>query len=382
MHSIPNYGAVLQAYATVEAIRKISRQSYNGIVIPLLLDYQPVHKKKRYSWKALWQESLSSLHTFVANIIHFDGLRKRKLLRQLHYNAYSFYRNTNAITNEILKADLKSISEDYDALIVGSDQVWNPYGMNDDLSYLLDFYNSKNKFSFSSSFGIVKFPQEYREKYRKFLLDFQKISVRENEGIEIYNSLTGKSNCIRTVDPTLLLTITEYRRIEDERLAKSLDKEYALIYYAKKSDSLFKYADSVIPKNQMIVILGMPGEIPQLITNGERKNIRILHTVTINEFLAIFDHAHTVFTNSFHGIAFSIIYRRSVWIEYNNKYSKSNSRLENIVHLLKLENRIIGSNSQQDINTSINYKMIELILEKEKKKSENYLNDILSMLCK
>lgn len=377
MHSIPNYGAIMQAYATVEIIRKLSKREFNDCFIPEIIDYQPINKKKRYSIQAFIEDSVSSPSRFASNLIHFEGVAKYRNSKKLHKKAYAFYKSVNVLSDEVLRKNLKEVSANYVALLVGSDQVWNPYGMDKDKSYLLEFCDNNKRYAFSSSFGISVFPDIFKEVYAEELSKFQKVSLREKEGIDIFRTLTGRSDCVITLDPTLLLNQDDYNRLENEDILNQVGKEYSLVYFAKKSKTLAEFALKNTSEKRKIVFIGMPGEIPDISTIGN--HIIRLDVVSPGEFLVLFHFATDVFTNSFHGIAFSVIYKKQFWIEYNNQFSKSNSRLENIVELLSLQKHVIGS-EEYDRENIIDYFNVEHILKKEQQKGEKIMVEILDQI--
>lgn len=379
MHSIPNYGAIMQAYATVEIIRKLSKREYNNYIIPEIIDYQPINKKKRYSSKAFLKDSLTSPRRFISNMLNFKDFTRYRSSRKLHKKAYEFYRTINILSGEVSKKNLQIFTDKYSALLVGSDQVWNPYGMGQDKSYLLDFCQHNKKFAFSSSFGISEFPNEFRQTYAEELSKFQRISLREKQGTQIFSMLTGRNDCIQTIDPTLFLKKDDYEKLENNKILNQIGNEYSLVYFASKSRTLADFALKNASGKRKIVFLGMPGEIPNI--SKKNHNIIKLEAVSPGEFLALFHHAIDIFTNSFHGIAFSIIYKKCLWIEYNNLFSKSNSRLENIVELLSLEKHIIGS-KEYDKKHIIDYSKVDYILSIKQEEGENFMLQILNQICK
>ena len=92
--------------------------------------------------------------------------------------------NRGILSSNVIKEQLSEYCKKYDAIIVGSDQVWNPYGMTHDGTYLLGFYQKHTKYSFSSSFGISVFPNEFKKIYSKRLSEFRKVSIREEAGVK------------------------------------------------------------------------------------------------------------------------------------------------------------------------------------------------------
>ena len=171
-----------------------------------------------------------------------------------------------------------------------------------------------------------------------------------------------------TLDPTLCLTSEDYLILEDDAAGSYLPDEYILIYLAMNSETLIKKVTETakIP----IVIFGMP----DIVSDIDDRTYKIIKYASPGQFLYIFKNAMEIYTNSFHGIAFSLIYNKQFWIEYNDKYSQSNSRLENIVHMLGLEDRLITEASLQRV---ISYGVINKKLEEKRKESIKYMSEIL-----
>ena len=365
MHCVPNYGAIMQSYATVKLIEKLLAGDKKYKVERI--DYQPIVKRKRYSDAALVRDSLLSLRSAYNNI-RLLGSKSRSISKKVHNLAYNFYVNRGILSSNVIKEQLSEYCKKYDAIIVGSDQVWNPYGMTHDGTYLLGFYQKHTKYSFSSSFGISVFPNEFKKIYSKRLSEFRKVSIREEAGVKIYKDLVDRNDAVVTLDPTLCLTSEDYLILEDDAAGSYLPDEYILIYLAMNSETLIKKVTETakIP----IVIFGMP----DIVSDIDDRTYKIIKYASPGQFLYIFKNAMEIYTNSFHCIAFSLIYNKQFWIEYNDKYSQSNSRLENIVHMLGLEDRLITEASLQRV---ISYGVINKKLEEKRKESIKYMSEIL-----
>lgn len=365
MHCVPNYGAIMQTYATVKLIEKLlaGDKKYKVEII----DYQPIAKRKRYSDAALVRDSLSSLKSAYNNVRLFCS-KSRSISKKVHILAYNFYNNRSILSSKVTKKQLSEYCKRYDAIIVGSDQVWNPYGMTNEGTYLLDFYQKYTKYSFSSSFGISVFPNEYKKIYSERLSEFRKVSIREEAGSNIYRDLVDGNAAVVTLDPTLCLTSEDYLMIEDDAVGAFLPDEYILIYLAMKSETLIKKVTETA--KTPIVIFGMP----DIVSNIDDREYKIIKYTSPGQFLYIFKNATEIYTNSFHGIAFSLIYNKQFWIEYNDKYSQSNSRLENIVQMLGLEDRLITEAPLQGV---ISYGAINKKLDEKRKESIKYMSEII-----
>ena len=142
-----------------------------------------------------------------------------------------------------------------------------------------------------------------------------------------------------------------------------------------KTDTLMEIVEKHTTGNQKIIVTGMPDVISEIKFDDER--IIVLNDIKPEQFLELFDHAKLIYTNSFHGVAFSIIYEKQVFIEYNDKFSKSNSRLENIVKAFKLQDRVIDIEQELDSVESIDYKEVNETRKELKRMSIDYIDKIL-----
>ena len=86
--------------------------------------------------------------------------------------------------------------------------------------------------------------------------------------------------------------------------------------------------------------------------------------------------AECVITNSFHGIAFSIIFNKKFYVEKNANPNHDNSRLENILDCLGLQDRFVLNGSIEEINSNIDYTPVNEKIEKMRKKSVDYIRSI------
>ncbi len=99
----------------------------------------------------------------------------------------------------------------YDAIIVGSDQVWNPVYKSSDFFLLGDFPDRIRKIAYAASLGGNVFPPERREFFSRHLLNFAAISVRESSAVEILHGMNIPATLV--CDPTLLHTREEWCKL-------------------------------------------------------------------------------------------------------------------------------------------------------------------------
>lgn len=147
--------------------------------------------------------------------------------------------NRGILSSNAIKEQLSEYCKKYDAIIValsGLESIW------DDTWRYISFgiLPKHTKYSFSSSFGISVFPNEFKKIYSKRLSEFRKVSIREEAGVKIYKDLVDRNDAVVTLDPTLCLTSEDYLILEDDAAGSYLPDEYILIYLAMNSETLIK----------------------------------------------------------------------------------------------------------------------------------------------
>ena len=92
------------------------------------------------------------------------------------------------------------------------------------------------------------------------------------------------------------------------------------------------------------------------------------------EFLGLVKYADYVVTNSFHAVAFSLILEKEFWVI---KLKNLSSRIDSILKLTDLENRIIGYPNMQ-LNNTIDYKLVNSKLKLQRDESINFLQSTIN----
>lgn len=366
MHDIYNYGSVLQAYATQKVIEDMG---YNAEII----DYKypnEYHKRKKSILNAIKSFILSRgnsiLKDFLLGKKSSTFLKNYQKFKEENYNL-STVRYNNFI-------QLKKNPPDYDIYVSGSDQIWRSDFVKNDEGFFLNFIDKGKKISYASSFGSTNIPKEYQSTYRTYLLNFNHLSVREKSGIDIIQKLTGKDSTL-VLDPTLLLNKSEWNKMLTEFVS---DKPYILCYGQNFGDSymenLAKYISTDIFPNYKIIRL-----------NGKfydhfNTKIKYILDAGPTEFLGLFKSASFILAQSYHATIFSIIFEKK-FISLLRGEEKHDSRQLNLLEILNLVDRkiYIGDDFKMNnlLKNDIDYNKVNRILEEEKKKSKNYLQNSL-----
>ena len=173
--------------ADVQTIKRIN-YFYEKINIKSFFKYRPYKDMIKY-------------------IINYKSYRKwLKKEKEVQENWLEFDKNVK-FTKNIMKEEYGAINKlfnnKFDYIIVGSDQVWNPYWFpNIDF---LKYIDKKKRISYAASFGVNEIPLNLQYSFKNTLKNMEYISVREDAGAKIIKDLIGKEVPV-VVDPTLLLT--------------------------------------------------------------------------------------------------------------------------------------------------------------------------------
>jgi len=255
----------------------------------------------------------------------------------------------------------KNIKKDYDYFIVGSDQVWKPTRNRLSDIDLLTFANNSQKISYAASFGISNIDEIYQEKLKRELPNFKAISVRENEGKTIIEKSAGIKNIEVLLDPTMLLDKSEWRKVSTN--TKINHKKYAVCYFL--GDVNISDITEFCEQNKLGVMF------------FNKKN----EDFGPSEFLSSIDNAEIVFTDSFHGSVFSILFEKEFYVLERKEKDLRNdmiSRINTLLNTFNLENRKIN----KIINLKrfkCDYASVNYILENERKKSKEFLEKALDL---
>lgn len=317
-----SYGATLQMYALFHTVNELGHDAE-------IINYHNAYMKAgKHVAKTGGKRSLREIVRFCARTV---------LHRRLEKNFRDFEKKNMLLFPEKKIVDKRKLSfanERYDAVICGSDQVWNPCITDTDLSYFLDFCDDKTRrISYAPSFGTKSFSDDFCNLIRKELVKFHAVSVRERQGSELIQKLLGKETQV-VLDPTLLVDSKQWESFEENN--RICDGEYILLFTVKNSEGLLARCRELAVKTGLTVIV-VGGSIIKQIKNRD-PYIKYAVDASPSEWLGLVHNARYVVTNSFHGTAFSIIFRKSFYLELS---SLTNSRLTNIVSLLGLEDRIV-----------------------------------------
>ena len=301
-----NYGGMLQNYALQMTLKKWGH-------IPCTMDWFPplipVYKYL-FSW-------LKTILFRVVGKKRFFVKRQKLRYRNSNFNNFadSFIEKTNC--NRSIAACL---SNDVDAVIVGSDQVWRPkYNYSIEDMYLKCAEKRPIKrIAYAASFGVDSWEYTPTQTFvcRKLAKQFDAISVREESGVRLCKDYLDV-DATWVLDPTLLLSKEDYLPIcEDVPIC---NEKYLAVYVLDENENVTSAYEKEANKRGLIV---------------KKFKAGFKSTLSVPEWLAMFRDASYVVTDSFHGTVFSIIFGKEFKCIFNKK--RGSARFESLIKLYNL----------------------------------------------
>lgn len=342
-----NYGNKLQNYALVKFINN----RYTDEVYTL----QNFDKTTKGNF-------IVRLKKHIKKIIRFNN-EKIKKSRKLKFEEFNkkYLKYYDIILN---KSNYNKFN-DFDILICGSDQIWNPFYNKDMITYTGAFAKNVKKISYAASIGINQIPEELVEAYKKNISAMDYIGIREEEGAKLLRKYIDKEISVQ-VDPTMLLTVNDWDEIASKPDKKN-EEDYILTYFIKEKDQKTQEKIEEFSKKSKIKVINL--------NDINEKNWYDLDPC---EFLWMIKNAKFVFSDSFHATVFSLIYHKPFHcFERINKEenNKQESRLNTLLKYFNLTERIgeFKSKNEEDID----WDKVDEVMENIKQKSINYLDNAI-----
>lgn len=339
-HRPYNYGAVLQAYALQHYL---ITQGVETAIIDYLPNYQYKRKEGNFLIRQIW--FLYRLPDFIVGKRVFGKFISDNIILTKQYKSLE---------------DLESSPPIADGIIAGSDQIWNYNLHKDDVYYISFALDNCFKASYAASIAQDVIPENLKPKYIQRLQGFKKIAVREKTAENLLKGL-GFKNVSTVLDPVYLLSAQEWvNNIADSSF---LEKDYILMYAFNCTKEIANYARNLANKmNKKFYIINT------MVNDYRFRCDHHFWNCTPNRFVSLFKNADIIVTNSFHGLSFSIIFKKQVHVF--SKHTGGNSRLFDLMKELNLPN------CKDDF--WINYDEVYKILNEKIKISKNIISEIIS----
>lgn len=350
-HRSNNYGALLQAIALRKVLADMGHDVY-------FIDYWPAYHKHLYdifSFESLKQKSFKNKIRYIGGVI-----RKYRWIKARIQNFEDF-------RSIYIYPYLSSMDDMYDMVICGSDQIWrkqreihvyNPvyFGKND--------IKALRQISYAASMGVITKDENDKHVLKDYLSHLDSISVRENDLKELVEELGY--DCEQSLDPTLLLNKEQWSSLINITPANS---EKYVLYYKLLGNSFDEQLIKKFAKEHNLKLITLYG-------GAKKETENNITTASPRGMLSLINGAEFVFTSSYHGVVFSILFHKSFYAAF----SKNSGRAASLLSELNLSNRLLEPMSHIPQNEcAIDFAKVDEIIKNKRRPSIEYLEKIVKL---
>jgi len=343
-----NYGGILQNYALQQVLKRMGHEPITLKIFrvfpqkPVL--YVKYLAKALLGMKRLWPMSKRRMDAICVNTDKFINAH-------IEMSPLMNFIDRNWV-----------ICQNYDAFVVGSDQILHPGSYTRIEDIFLSFVENDKKIMYAASFGGEKwmYSQTQEKECAKYIRKFKAVSIRENTGVTFMKDKFGV-NANLVLDPTLLLKAEDYRK-----LIQSNSTENSIVTYI---------LDPTIEKNTLISTCSkILGKNAVQAGNDQMDNpcakIKDRVAPSVETWLEKIANADFIITDSYHGTIFSIIFKKNFITIGNHK--RGMDRFSTILGMIGLSDRLV-LDPKKDCDrlflTLIDYGKVYSLLEKHQEES-------------
>lgn len=341
-----NYGGILQCYALQTILKRMGHKA-RLLTRPHRYNYTyyiiyPLAVCKRLFKRFILGKKVS----ITMNPYQLVRQHTNRFIRKNIHHYYKKVWDTNIVSH-------------FDAVVVGSDQVWRPifYYRPIEEAFLSFLGDAKIKrVAYAASFGVdhCEYTEEQRKSCSSLLKKFDAISMRESSGVQLCQEYFD-TKAVQVLDPTLLLSADDYRALI-KRGKTQPSNGNLLVYMIDRTKEKEAFVER-IAQEEGLTPFWMSCE-----TDDETLPLEQRIKMPVEQWLRSFDDAEFVLTDSFHGCVFSIIFRKQ-FLAIGNK-ERGLSRFQSLLTLFSLQDRLILSPDEYKSNlSSIDYDQVQAQLQ-------------------
>lgn len=371
-----NFGGQLQAYALVEYLSKM-----RYIVEQIQYDYRSHSEGKLYNIK---RKLVLQKHRFFNTELYNDEIKVIK--RKKEFDSFiSLIPHSSKVFQE---NNIIASNSEYDCFLCGGDQIWNDWN---DASWIcskalsifsLGFVeNDKIAFSYAPSLGRAVLTDNQKTVLAESFRNMKGISIREKSNLVDVSCLTDKIVNV-VVDPVFLLTCEEWNALINDKTKRNVD--YAFCYFLSNDLHRTKCVKKFAKSSGLITICVPNSSGNMFVVNREEEwgDINDYESGPI-DFIERIRDSKIVLTDSFHAVAFSIIFHKEFYVfGRSDGYSEMNNRIYDLLNEYDLGDRYISNVVEllSKINIQIDYVKVDKILKVNRETSIQYLKNCLAGL--
>ena len=357
-----NYGGLLQAFALKRCLEGLGHEA-------TVLD-----RKVKMPLPAAWKAPFIYMKRLVCGKPLPEVFRELRYRRDYPGFAAKVQRFTDEHISPRMIDGLRDIKEgEYDAFIVGSDQVWRPlyFGRIEDA--FLEFTKDWDvvRMSYAASFGTDNLEYEYEtiQRCTALLERFNAVSVRESSAVTMCEEWLDCDRAVHVLDPVMLLDVESYRVLASSASSHPCEGKVAT------------YILDRTPEKQAVVdfMTRVSGcEVADLSVRSDMRLPASERVVPpIEDWLAGFMDARYVVTDSFHGCVLSILFHKPFVAVGNSR--RGMARLESLLAMFGLDMRLVQGIDPEDDGefflSDPDWTAVDAVLENERIKSVSFLRE-------
>lgn len=363
-----NYGGILQAYALQTVLERMGHK------------VEVFNNEITLSRIPLWKRPLSYTKRFIQRYVVGD--KKVHILEEERYYKYSLIANQNTkkfvdkyLHQRIIHSFKEIAPNDYDAIIVGSDQIWRR-------AYFFAWQNAKDsdaylgftdgwdiiRIAYAASFGTdkIEVPNKNIPSCKKAIKKFRSISVREKSGVDVCRRVFDVT-AVWMPDPTLLLSQEDYKKLFYYKVNEPNNK--LLVSYILDSNEEKKELRDRIAKEK-----GLNLYIPNKSDESKYSN-EFKAQESVEKWLSAFANASYVILDSFHGCVFSILFHKQFTVVANKE--RGIDRFTSLLEMFGLGDRLIDSPSEYHELPDIDYAKVDRLIKYRRDEAIRFLTENL-----
>lgn len=331
-----NYGGLLQAYALKACLEQLGHVA----TVLDLEDKMPGPKP----FKAPFVFARRMLMRMIKGSGAPEVFRERRFRKELPVvgvNTNEFIKSY--ISPRVLRSYNQIRKDEYDAFIVGSDQVWRPLYFPGIENAFLSFAKGWDvkRVAYATSFGTdeLEYDSVMLQECADLLSGFDAVSVREESAVRMCSEWFDREDAVHVLDPVMLLDADKYRKI-----AASAS------HHRSKGKLVTYILDKTPHKKSVVEFISRSGgfDVCDVSVNPYDRNLPLQDRIVpkLEDWLAGFVDADFVVTDSFHGCVLSILLHKRFVVVGNS--SRGLARLQSLTEMFGLDQRLVQGIDPED----------------------------------
>jgi len=347
-HETYNYGAILQAHALQIVLGHLG---FDTEILNYQRSYKDITNTRTTKLNKLVKK-ITSVNSFgdIENII---GHPFRKVWLEevskdinLRKSKIEDFKSVFTKRTRILNRDtIRDVSDNYDAFICGSDQIWNPTRF--DSNFFLSFVpENRKKIAYAASLGVNAFSAGEKAKISPLINRFDAISVREESAVKLISELTNKT-VVKVLDPTLLLDCHYWQHFIQNPDRDFQTKQYIFSYQIGQNNA-HRDLTRRLGKYLGLPIVTIPGIAYPQPYDFSYSDINLIDA-SPQDFISLITQSELLVTDSFHACVFAVLFGKkfiALQRDKDNERLSMNSRIYDLLKMFSLEDHMVRDFTQ------------------------------------